>query len=198
MGGASATLTGGNFWHGAATGLMVSALNHAQKHGLNKVKFRKTISQRFAKDANGKYILDPNGKATHDAKGTASLLENVEGLKDAHKLGGEFPVEYREIEGRNSGKFVNNKFAVNHKYNVKNWEVASTLFHEFRHGWQYISNTYTKWRNDWGFEAAREYREYDAYRQEILMGNNNSSIYSKMIEYAKNFNIYSTKYKIKY
>jgi RHS repeat-associated protein len=33
MGGASATLTGGNFWQGAATGLMVSALNHAQKHG---------------------------------------------------------------------------------------------------------------------------------------------------------------------
>ena len=33
MGGASATLTGGNFWQGAVTGLVVSGLNHAM-HGV--------------------------------------------------------------------------------------------------------------------------------------------------------------------
>jgi RHS repeat-associated protein len=33
MGGAGATLTGGNFWKGAVTGLIVSSLNHAMPHG---------------------------------------------------------------------------------------------------------------------------------------------------------------------
>ena len=32
MGGAGAALTGGNFWNGAVTGLVVSSLNHAMKH----------------------------------------------------------------------------------------------------------------------------------------------------------------------
>ncbi|MCL9804605.1 hypothetical protein NAT51_03670 [Flavobacterium amniphilum] len=33
MGGAGAALTGGNFWKGAVTGLVVSSLNHAMPHG---------------------------------------------------------------------------------------------------------------------------------------------------------------------
>ena len=35
MGGAGAALTGGNFWNGAVTGLVVSGLNHAMQHGID-------------------------------------------------------------------------------------------------------------------------------------------------------------------
>ncbi|PDS24830.1 hypothetical protein [Flavobacterium branchiophilum] len=50
-GGAGAALTGGNFWQGAVTGLVVSALNHTF-HGTPN-KSTGLSSRRYTKDSNG-------------------------------------------------------------------------------------------------------------------------------------------------
>ena len=42
-GGAGAALTGGNFWQGAATGLIVSGLNHSLHQGDSKPKPKKSV-----------------------------------------------------------------------------------------------------------------------------------------------------------
>ncbi len=52
MGGAGAYLTGGNFWKGAVTGLVVSGLNHAMKHSNQEQKEdpNKDLAQRIARE----------------------------------------------------------------------------------------------------------------------------------------------------
>ena len=47
-GGAGAALTGGNFWQGAATGFVVSALNHAL-HKQDPPTRRERIAKRFGR-----------------------------------------------------------------------------------------------------------------------------------------------------
>lgn len=57
MGGAGAALTGGNFWNGAVTGLVVSGLNHAMNHGIDPPgKKAPTLKEanKFYKRNNGK------------------------------------------------------------------------------------------------------------------------------------------------
>ena len=57
MGGAGAELTGGNFWQGAVTGLVVSGLNHAMDHGDPKSS-RKYTYRSYEKDENGNIMSE--------------------------------------------------------------------------------------------------------------------------------------------
>ncbi|NHN25699.1 hypothetical protein FIA58_008410 [Flavobacterium jejuense] len=77
-GGAGATLTGGNFWTGAATGLVVSGLNHAMHGGFGKkYKFNVMLDESGARNAghhaisgeldDGKYrFISKNGTSDPD------------------------------------------------------------------------------------------------------------------------------------
>jgi hypothetical protein len=180
-GGLSSSIAGGSFWKGVREGLITSGLNHAMNHVVNNLQNKKSLSQRFAKDANGKYIINPDGKATHDAKGTASLLENVEGLKDAYNWsGGNKKIDYNltKEEGLTITEPGKEGFSFNKRELTSNWKVASAMFHEFRHGLQYWgqSQLFTNWYKKFNdMDITLWYMELDAYRYELNMGSPSSS-----------------------
>jgi hypothetical protein len=76
-GGAGAALTGGNFWQGAVTGLVVSGLNHA----MHKMGERRSLLSRFKNKALAFQKADVS-----DA-GIATLHQNVDGLAEGYEAG---------------------------------------------------------------------------------------------------------------
>ncbi|GGF03839.1 RHS repeat-associated core domain-containing protein [Flavobacterium limi] len=57
IGGASAALTGGNFWQGAATGLVISGLNHVMHESGDK-NGNQLSTRRYAVDKNGNIVSE--------------------------------------------------------------------------------------------------------------------------------------------
>ena len=74
MGGAGAALTGGNFWQGAVTGLVVSGLNHAM-HQIDPPSGKKTKVLKSTKQATDHYLNGDGSPAKLD-KGTQLELHN--------------------------------------------------------------------------------------------------------------------------
>ncbi len=175
-GGAGAVLTGGNFWRGAATGLVVSGLNHA----LHKLQARKTLLSRFKKDSNDKFIIDPYAKPVFNQQGIDDLLDNVEELRDWYVKSGSPKFNY-EFKAE-TGKYDNGVVLINQESNFNNYKLASTLFHEFRHGWQYLSGMYDKWYSK-NKHSIFDIMERDAYAFEIYMGNNDGQIKGYYLKY---------------
>src|SRR5690606_18334683 len=80
-GGLSAELTGGNFWQGAATGLVVSGLNHVAHKIVEKANLIKAL-----KDAG--YDNPKNTKAEFSTGTLDDLVDNVPLIKSMHRLSG--------------------------------------------------------------------------------------------------------------
>jgi hypothetical protein len=168
-GGAGAALTGGNFWQGAVTGLIVSGLNHVAHMG----EQRRSLLSRFKKDSNGKYIVDPFGKPDFSDAGVAKINGAVEGLGEDYALSGKPKVYFDEtvdVAYTDPGEVHLN---VNKIRN--NLHYAATLFHEYRHAWQFLPglnglSRYNNWTKKYGGFGANNLKERDAYWYQIQMG----------------------------
>lgn len=169
-GGAGARLTGGNFWQGAATGLVVSGLNHlAHKVGINKNI--KKVRDSFKKDVNGQCIIDPDGIPDFSQTGVNNLEQNVEGLAtDRAALSPELNISY-DLTGKYVG-ITDNEVSIrlNRSLIRTNAHYAVTLFHEYRHAWQYNSGWFGNWATKYGYRTAYDLSERDAYWYQIQIG----------------------------
>lgn len=100
MGGAGASLTGGNFWQGAATGLVVSGLNHAAHAMMQK----DPVKQPWDTNGDGKLQKSEADNWWLNGKGKPITVDNRlidwSGLDvdeiDALKVGSSFAIETHE------------------------------------------------------------------------------------------------------
>lgn len=186
-GGAGAALTKGNFWQGAVTGLIVSGLNHA----MHKIVQRRTLLSRFKKDTNGNYLLDPYGKPDFSEGGIKKINSSVDGLERDYELSGKPKVDF-ELNNGDVGNTNPGKISLDPSKIKNNYTYASTLFHEYRHAWQYFSGKYDKWSSKYGYKAVWDIMERDAYWYQIQIGagdtfeaNLRYELYRKLTSYVK-------------
>ena len=190
MGGAGASLTGGNFWQGAATGLVVSGLNHA----LHKIEQRRTLLSRFK---NKSLAFQ---KADVSDAGIANLHQNVEGLAEGYAAGNS-PTHSYDLEGNQyvaiteNGNVSLNKGLISGKNNLY---FAGVLFHEYRHAFQYFApytvgdkryaNRYEAWTELYGPGYRGEggvwnMMELDAYSAQYRFGDNQPYVSERVNKY---------------
>ncbi|TRX37024.1 RHS repeat-associated core domain-containing protein [Flavobacterium restrictum] len=135
-GGAGAALTGGNFWQGAVTGLVVSGLNHA----MHKMQERQSFKEQLK--AKG---INPNGKFgfTEEAIG-----KNINAIKELRMLASKADskisaYEFREALVTENGMeaygesemMPDNSWKVSLSMSkiVTNLDFVYTIGHEFTH-----------------------------------------------------------------
>ncbi|MEP6930181.1 MAG: RHS repeat-associated core domain-containing protein [Flavobacterium sp.] len=135
-GGAGAALTGGNFWQGAATGLVVSGLNHA----MHKMQERQSFKEQLK--AKG---INPNGKFgfTEEAIG-----KNINAVKELRMLASKADSKISGYEFRDalvtengmeaygeSEMMPDNSWRVSLSMSkiVTNLDFVYTIGHEFTH-----------------------------------------------------------------
>jgi hypothetical protein len=165
-GGAGAALTGGNFWQGAVTGLVVSGLNHYA----HRAGYIKDLRSRFKKDANSKYILNPDGKPDFSQAGVETINGAVEGLQEAYRVGGKPKVRFDLVSKTLVGLTDFDGINLNLSKITTNLKFAAALFHEYRHAWQYSSGNYFYWQKEYTYSSTEWYMERDAYWFQIQMG----------------------------
>ena len=191
-GGASAALTGGNFWVGAASGLMVSVLNHAAHAVQESQKTRKSIKERFK---NG---MDPDAKFVYSLESVKKLIENVEGLESTFFYG---KITIDDIKLTNSySAYAHAVYEhIQHKIFIydrpaKNWEMASTLFHEGFHAIQFkyqggkLYKAIAKMTNSNPIEnytSGRYFLEAQAHYYQYLYGGNSFDQYKENLSKGK-------------
>ncbi len=82
----------------------------------------------------------------------------------------------------------NGKILIYHRAFGSWKELAFTLVHEYRHRMHYVTGNFQKWKQLWGYEAARSLTEFYAYRWEMysrgILNDNNSTLK----EYKADFN----------
>jgi hypothetical protein len=177
VGGASAKLTGGNFWQGSVTGLFVAGLNHT----MHKMGERRELLSRFKKGSN----IKPFGKPDFSQKGISDLNGAVDGLSNAYNEAGSPNVTF-DLTGKDTAHTTDGHIYINKNKITTNYKYASTLFHEYRHAYQYFapylgsSSRVQHWKklygNDYYGEGGyRDAMEYDAYSYQYRMGD--SSFY---------------------
>lgn len=181
-GGAAARLTGGNFWEGAVTGLIVSGLNHAMHMG----EQRRSLLSRFKKDSNGKYIVDPFGKPDFSDAGVAKINGAVEGLGEDYALSGKPKVDF-DLNNGDVGNTNPGKVSLDPSRIQTNYKYAAVLFHEYRHAWQWI-HKWDGWMKRYSNNATIGYNlmERDAYWYQIQIGAGDTyEAYSRYETYRK-------------
>ncbi|MCV9928242.1 hypothetical protein OIU83_11285 [Flavobacterium sp. LS1R49] len=160
-GGAGAALTGGNFWQGAVTGLVVSGLNHF----VHKIVQRQDIIGRLKaagyNDPNAYANLSDSQLATFAQKVLPELyaeahsptLETSENLTDrngnsadALTVGGEFNPE--TLKGSIS------KIQISKNAFSSYLKLTSIIGHELNHASDYINGNMARWYNKAGGGAA--------------------------------------------
>ena len=178
-GGAIAEITGGNFVEGFATGLTVSALNHA----LHQVIAKPIAMNRMSKTLIDNCI-DPNGTPLQEVSSVEHLVGNVDVLARLYETGGNPSFEISDAIGRDLGRYDNPKKTVllSPKAFSSNLSLAFTVGHELVHATHFHSGLYTRllqkssngvavaaysevlawrWEQQWGSPgAARQIREY--------------------------------------
>lgn len=171
-GGAGAALTGGNFWQGAVTGLVVSGLNHA----MHKMGERRELLSRFKKGSN----IKPFGKPDFSQRGISDLNGAVDGLGSDYVKSGSPEVSF-DLIGKDTAHTTDGHVYINPSKITTNYKYASILFHEYRHAYQYFapylgsSSRVEHWKtlygNDYlGEGGYRDAMEYDAYSHQYRMG----------------------------
>jgi hypothetical protein len=134
--------------------------------------------------------MDPYGNSEFTQEHVANLRENVDGLNDAYVAGQKPTVDFDLVSGEDGARYNNRNISMNKASNKTNYRMASNLFHEYRHAWQYMSDTYTRWVQAYGYYGAELFKEFDAYKIQILMGDQGGSIFGEQNKNATNFNNY--------
>ena len=188
-GGAGSALTGGNFWQGAVTGLVVSGLNHA----MHKISDKKDLIARMKKGN-----INPSGTPDFTQKGVANMNNGVEGLNDEYAAGGKPEVKFDSTDNSENGHTEKGIVHLNKSTITNNYRYASTLFHEYRHAWQWIYKT-DFWESTYNSKIMYNLMERDAYGHQIRLGiynayegqdsiiRNNFDKYSSLTSFIKHF-----------
>lgn len=171
-GGAAARLTGGNFWQGAVTGLVVSWLNH-EVH-----EIKKSISLRENIQKGG---LNPDAKPEMNSEFiTGTLNKKVDGLQAAYEAGGKPSFIFSDGNSENVAEHnlsSTNRITVYEKNAKTIYRLVSSLFHEYRHAYQIVTNFYSRAERIYGplgpegtYSKLRSLIEWDAYNYQINVG----------------------------
>lgn len=134
-GGAGAALTGGNFWQGAVIGGMVAGLNHGLHKIAKNIAIKKDLLSRFNK-------IDPHKAAPKNVNSLIELLNDVYGLKLFYEASGEYELKYGGKSDEYRGyTFDETKTHIFYDGAYDSYyKLASTMFHEFYHAFQYNYN----------------------------------------------------------
>lgn len=175
-GGASAELTGGNFWQGAISGLTVSLLNHTA---------HKIVVMKLIDDAIIKAGFNPEDVArwTNEeltmniAKIFPELYEsaNCPSFEIQDIIGGKDNV-YGQAQAVRSGEEGSYKIVSKGLIYIKKLalntirQAASVAGHELNHMADYVDGTYAGWLNTYGLVKGKAYSEVKAYGWQKSMG----------------------------
>ena len=199
-GGAVAELTGGNFWQGATTAFLVSALNHAAHKMVEKDKVLGALK---------KVGIDPyeeinrhwsNGETQQFAEEVFPELSkeaNYPRYENVDIIGGNSSINGRAFYSYN--EYSKGQFNVKSKGVIQlakgrflsNYALASTIGHELIHVVHHVSGQYQAWANKYGtLSAAKALSEIQAYNFNMgsVMGMYNSAIHQEFINQAKSNN----------
>ena len=160
MGGAASALAGGNFWQGAVTGLIVSTFNHV----MHQIKQKKDLIARMKKGN-----IDPGGNPNFSDAGVEKMNNGVEGLDEAYNAAGSPKVKFDSTDMSEAGHTDPGLVHLNKANITSNYRYASTLFHEYRHAWQWMYKC-NVWHAKYGASTMYSLMERDAYGYTMQMG----------------------------
>jgi hypothetical protein len=186
-GGTGASLTGGNFWQGAVTGLVVSGLNHY----LHQMKAKNNIDRKLI--AKGLNPTDPSTIKNNDELKSFTkemfsnsldktgdlavyLVDRISDLSGKSAYGETVPTsDQKHVQRINISKSA-----------LSSWRLAaSTVGHELNHAYHFISGAYNRWSKisaDYAFakseyiSQAWEYMNGGVPTNSIMMDNFNTMI----------------------
>jgi RHS repeat-associated protein len=180
-GGAGAALTGGCIWQGAVTGGIVAGLNHLMHDAVEEIQVKKMLRERISNAG-----LDPDARPIYTKEYLEKILNSgIEDLKEDWIKGGKPKMEWKNQGYDGLYEHTPNKCTFG-KNLYSNYKLVSTMFHEFRHAWQYNSKTIANWRIK--YNGGEEYlKEYDAYNYQMLKGDFDGSVVGMRDNYKKEF-----------
>ena len=172
-GGAGAALTGGNFWQGAVTGLVVSGLNHA----MHKMSQRQDLIGRLK--AAG--YNDPSAYANLSDSELAGFAQKVLPELYAEAKNPTFETANIDDEGQTLGQKLEYKSGkVSFKFTGKillgkstfssYLKLASTMGHELTHAVNYLNGNMAIWYAKGGESYRKAMSEYSSYNWEDNVG----------------------------
>lgn len=177
-GGAGAALTGGNFWQGAATGLVVSGLNHLAHRVSTKIQMNKTL-RGILNDAG----INPDDIPTYQVEEANCVIERAFSAmyKEAGsptiangELGKNVLGEFKSylIMDKKTGMYLGNskiKGSITlSQLAYKNYlQLASTIGHELTHAIDYTKGYFVKWMNMGGQAFKETMTELNAHEWQI-------------------------------
>ncbi|OOV20660.1 RHS repeat-associated core domain-containing protein [Flavobacterium sp. LM4] len=183
-GGAGAALTGGNFWQGAVTGLVVSGLNHYMHKMQENSMLEKAIRSGGYGDEldNDPYLNWSNEKIKEFASKVFPELFKSANSPDFEKtliIDNDISISgqaQKEVTLNANGKYtVKSLGKILIRSNVLNSirQLASVVGHELNHVQDYVSGYYSDLLNTYGKTIGPAYSETKAYGWEECMGSSN-------------------------
>jgi hypothetical protein len=176
-GGVGASLSGGNFWQGAVTALVVSALNHAM-HKIEEKQTVRGVLKRLGLNGGDKapktyaslrlLLSDPAMDGQYFWAGSPTVGDggqmSING-KDNVRVNGSTASASTDIFGNGDIVMYGDSF--------KNWETLGfNMVHELHHRWQwsmgYIDRWMTKFNNN--MDTVWNMAEYDAHTEVLHWG----------------------------
>lgn len=164
-GGAAAAVSGGNFWQGAVTGLVVSGLNHGLHETTPDEITEENIRDRFNSD------LSPDGKPEFTQEGINKVIKSVRGLSGA-KRSNNPNLKFKFDPDLPYAGLTDSEVQIRLNPNEikSNAHMAVLLFHEMRHAWQWYSGLIGHWDKKYGIGSRENLMERDAYWFQIKVG----------------------------
>ncbi|TQM39471.1 hypothetical protein [Flavobacterium branchiophilum] len=162
-GGAGAALTGGNFWQGAVTGLVVSGLNHAM-HSMGKNGDLK----QWLKKAGVNYKDIPNMTSGQVLELIAKVPELAQFYSESgsFKVGVNKNVSYDLTSGSTKTRTGTMTFGTDAFKSMLT--LGTSIIHETGHAWDLFSGNFSKFNSISDKDGFRtEVMEYRMYEREL-------------------------------
>ena len=142
-GGAGAALTGGNFWQGAVTGLVVSGLNHAMhkihENKINSIADESLLNSNYDPDRDISQI-DESSRDLY-VKG---MRKNVDLADILYNDAGNPNIKY-DSAITDYGGYNNKEVTIYAKAFTTNRDLFLTIMHEGLHAWDYHHGLMSAW-----------------------------------------------------
>ncbi|CAD0004193.1 RHS repeat-associated core domain-containing protein [Flavobacterium salmonis] len=169
-GGAGAALTGGNFWQGAVTGLVVSGLNHAM-HKMVEL----FVKNKLDREVDTAYGASADSEAPATDATLIKMKNSLPTLKSIHPKTG-----YALIEAQPDIYTVKSAEAKTFAYDTDNYKksnivfykkafssyrnLAHTMLHEFGHAVNFYNMNYFNYRRNHSASASDAWGEREAFK----------------------------------
>lgn len=164
-GGVGAQLTGGNFWQGAATGLVVSGLNHyahkIQENRINSIADESLINSNYDPDRD----ISQMDEISRDLY-VKRMRTNVDLADILYNDAGNPNIKY-DSAITDYGKYINKEVTIYAKAFTTNRDLFLTIMHEGLHAWDYHHGLMSAWGS-----KSRAITETRAYEMMHYLDNN--------------------------